>query len=104
MVKEALESISRAPNWAFIVAALSVFFTVSTFAIQIGAVQTHVEINGGRITILETERKILERELSLLIANNKEQERRLAVIEHHDVETREVETRMIERLSKLEAR
>jgi len=51
-------------NWSLVAAGLAVLIAAVSFAIQLGSVQTHVEINGGRLTILEAEMKMLQKDLS----------------------------------------
>ena len=89
-------------NWQTLLFMLSLLVASATFAIQLGSTQTHVQINGDRLTIMETEHKELERSLAKLLASQIEQDRRLSTIDAHDITTREKESKILERLSKFE--
>ena len=91
-------------SWQNLAVMAGMMFAAAGFAIQLGSTQTHVQINGDRLTILEVEQKQVERSLAKMIASQAEQDRRLLAIEQHDLETRATESKMLERISKLEAK
>jgi len=89
-------------NWQMVIFWLGLIAGVASFTIQLGSNQTHISINTSRIDLLEAENRTVERELAKLTASQPEQDRRLSTIEQHDIETRSLETKIMERLSKLE--
>ena len=90
-------------SWETLIFALSLLAATSTFAIRLGSTETHVGINTERLNILETEHKEFQRSMSQLQATQSEMIRQLYTIKSHDVETRNIETKIMERLSKVEA-
>ena len=101
MVKRLLE-VAGGITWQTITVALTLIAAIATFAIRLGSTETHVIINGDRLSIIETEHKDLERTLSRLLASQSEQDRRLNTIKTHDIDTRNIESKILGRLSKIE--
>lgn len=95
---------NTAVSWQVAAAIIVGLIAIVGFSIQLGSIQTHVLINGDRLSILETEHKELERSLAKLTASEIEQNRRLGAIDAHDLETRALESKLIERISKLEGK
>jgi hypothetical protein len=91
-------------TWQTIAVALALIASITTFAVQLGSTQTHVIINGDRITLLETQHRDVDKIIARLLASQTEQDRRLNAIEAHDIETRVAESKIIERLGKIEGR
>jgi hypothetical protein len=91
-------------SWPALAVMAAIIVSLATGAIQLGSVQTHVEINTGLIKDhTERERIELERlaklEAMVAILNT-----RMSQIDTHDLATRDNEARIIERLSRVEAK
>ena len=102
MVKELITRVGT--NWQNATIALSLVIAIATFAVQLGATQTHVQINGDRISALESQIRIVEGKQFEGLATQSGYGRRLDAIEKHDIETRDLEAKLTERLGKVEAR
>ena len=89
-------------NWQSYIFWLGLLGGAATFAVQLGSTQTYVQDTKVNVSVLQVEHKELERTVARLLASQIEQDRRLGAIETHDVETRNVESKLGERLSKLE--
>lgn len=90
-------------TWQTLVMALALIATITAGAVQLGSVQTHVLINTDRLSLLESEHRNVDKFIAQLQASQSEVSRRLSMIETHDIETRANETKILERLSKIEA-
>jgi hypothetical protein len=90
-------------NWQMMSVIVLLLVAGTTGAIQLGAVSTHVQINGDRLSLLETNNKEQDASISNTGAHQIFNEQRLNTIEAHDLVTRDMEARIIERLSKIEA-
>ena len=97
-------------SWATIALVIGIAGTFVSGIIQIGSLQTHIQINGERITDLERrERDRITEHLGEAIAAGTVKARQeineLAIkqILDHDVVTRDREALLVERLAKVEA-
>ena len=90
-------------DWTNVLAIIATIGAIVTFAIRLGSTETRVEINGGRISGLESVTRTIEGKQFQGLAIQDDHNRRLVAIENHDVQTREGEAKILERLSKLEA-
>ena len=91
-------------SWQAIIAGLTVLGVVVgavAFAISI---QVQVQINASQLSNVGPLIRTIEARQNNGLAIQNEHERRLGVIEQHDVQTRDIEARVLERLSRVEGK
>ena len=87
-----------------LVSIIGMIIVIATGTIQVGLMKAYIEDSRERIIIIEREHKDYEKAQAQLLATQQEVVRRLSNIESHDVETRAIESKLGERLSKVEAK
>ena len=97
-------------TWPAIGAVVAFLVALITGTIRLGVVQTHVDIDSSRIDRLEEHERLREIEhlaeaiaAGTVKARQDISERAISQIQQHDVETRDRESIIQERLSKVEA-